>query len=71
MTNMKKQKRGRPPKNPDHTRIQLKPSPETVAALLIIALHTDYRGNTSIIEAAVQRWADELQKNTNEVKERF
>lgn len=61
-------KPGRPPKHPDHLRIQLKPSPETVAALLVIALYTDHRGNTAIIEAAVQRWAAEL-KNTNEVKE--
>jgi hypothetical protein len=65
-----KNKRGRRPKNPDHTRIQLKPSPETVAALLVIALHTHYRGNTAIIEAAVQRWAKELE-NTDDFKERF
>lgn len=64
---MKKQP-GRPPKHPDHLRIQLKPSPETVAALLVIALHTQYRGNTAIIEAAVQRWAEEL-KNTDDFKE--
>ena len=67
---MKNNKRGRPPKHPDHLRIQLKPSPETVAALLVIALYTEHRGNTAIIEAAVQRWADELRKeNTNEVNE--
>jgi hypothetical protein len=64
---MKKTK-GRPPKHPDHLRIQLKPSPETVAALLVIALHTNYQGNTAIIEAAVQRWAKELE-NTDNFKE--
>jgi hypothetical protein len=35
-----------------------------VAALVFIALHTDLRGYTAIIEAAVQRWAEEL-KNTD------
>jgi hypothetical protein len=63
--------KGRPPKHPDHLRIQLKPSPETVAALLVIALYTDHRGNTAIIEAAVQRWAKELENNTDDFKERI
>lgn len=48
-------------KNAANVRIQLKPSGETLAALLEIALRTEYRGNTAIIEAAVQRWAAVLQ----------
>jgi hypothetical protein len=50
----------RPKKNDSNIRIQIKPSNETLAALLLIALHTSHRGNTAIIEAAVQRWAMEL-----------
>lgn len=49
-------------KNKTGARIQLKPSEETLTALLFIALCTDYRGNTAIIEAAVQRWAVEFKK---------